>query len=87
MRYILYYIILYIIFSLFQPLLYNAGYIEGSLNFPLGEAGGAIVGVEDGNFALWVYPCYDSLIIILLYALKGWYSCLKYNQNAIGYKP
>lgn len=79
--------ITYIVFSLFQPSLYNAGYIEGSLNFPLGEAGGAIVGVEDGNFALWVYPCYDSLIITLLYALKGWYSCPKYNQNAIGCKP
>lgn len=21
------------------------------------------MGVEDGNFALWVYPCYDLLII------------------------
>ncbi len=24
------------------------------MNFPLGGAGGTIVGVEDGNFAIWV---------------------------------
>ena len=31
-----------------------AGHIPGALNFPLGEAGGVIVGPEDGNFAIWV---------------------------------
>ena len=74
-----------IIFT-FSAFTYNVGYIEGSLNSHLGEARGAIVGVEGGNLALWVYPCYDLLIITLLYAFKGWYSCPKYNQNAIGYK-
>ena len=52
--------ITYIVFSFFQPSLYNSGYIKDSLNFPLGEAGGAIVGVEDGNFVLWLIQpkCY-----------------------------
>ena len=29
-------------------------HIPNALNFPLGAAGGTIVGVEDGNFAMWV---------------------------------
>lgn len=33
---------------------YNKGHIKHSINVPLGEQGGAIVGVEDGNFAMWV---------------------------------
>lgn len=30
------------------------GHVPNSLNFPLGGEGGAIVGPEDGNFAMWV---------------------------------
>ena len=33
---------------------YCESHVPGSLNFPLGGAGGAIVGPEDGNFAIWV---------------------------------
>ena len=42
-----------IVYSLQAPD-FAAGHIPGALNFPLGEAGGVIVGPEDGNFAIWV---------------------------------
>ena len=38
----------------FQADDFTAGYMPGTLNFSLGDAGGAIVGPEDGNFAIWV---------------------------------
>lgn len=56
----------YVIIDTRPPPEYNNGFIEGSLNFPLGEAGGAIVGVEDGNFALWVGTLVSSKEKILL---------------------
>ena len=44
----------YYLMCLPQPKDFNSCYIPGSLNFALGGAGGAIVGPEDGNFAIWV---------------------------------
>ena len=39
-----------------QQVDFNSGHIPGSINFSLGvaEGAGTIVGVEDGNFAIWV---------------------------------
>ena len=37
-----------------QPIEFFAGHVPGSLSFSLGGAGGAVVGAEDGNFAIWV---------------------------------
>ena len=39
-----------------QQVEFIKGYVPGTINFSLGvaEGAGAIVGVEDGNFAIWV---------------------------------
>lgn len=54
-----------------NPEEYNAGYIKGSLNFPLGESGGAILRPEDGNFAIWVGTLLQSDRQLLLIAKPG----------------
>ena len=41
---------------------FAAGYMQGALNFPLGDAGGTIVGPEDGNFAIWVRLYMESAV-------------------------
>ena len=41
-----------------QPKDFFSGHIAGSLSFSLGGAGGAVVGTEDGNFAIWVRISY-----------------------------
>jgi len=41
--------------------------VVGALNFPLGGAGGTIVGPEDGNFAIWVgtlIPSDSQLLLV-----------------------
>ncbi len=45
---------------------FASGHVPGALNFPLGEAGGTIVGPEDGNFAIWVGTLVPSSAELLL---------------------
>lgn len=47
------------------------GHIPGSMNFPLGAAGGAIVGHEDGNFAIWIGTCLSNKTDLLLVNAPG----------------
>ena len=49
-----------------QAAAYSKGHVRGALNVPLGEAGGTIVGVEDGNFAIWVGTLVASDASLLL---------------------
>lgn len=50
----------------FQAEVFCKQHIHNSLNFPLGSAGGTIVGPEDGNFAMWV-SCLFSLLLLPKY--------------------
>lgn len=50
---------------------FAAGYMQGALNFPLGDAGGTIVGPEDGNFAIWIGTLVSSSSDILLICDPG----------------
>jgi rhodanese-related sulfurtransferase len=50
---------------------FNSKHIKGALNFPLGEAGGAIVRVEDGNFAIWVGTLVSNETKLLIVTKQG----------------
>ncbi|CAI8026433.1 Uncharacterized protein YrkH, partial [Geodia barretti] len=54
-----------------KPKDFFAGHIAGSLSFSLGGAGGAVVGAEDGNFAIWVGTLVSSSAELLIVAESG----------------
>lgn len=47
------------------------GHIPGSMNFPLGAAGGTILELEDGNFAMWIGTCLSNKTEFLLVNAPG----------------
>lgn len=54
-----------------KPSEFSAGHIPGSLSFSLGGAGGAVVGAEDGNFAIWVGTLISSATELLIVTERG----------------
>ena len=48
-----------------------AAHVSGALSFPLGSAGGTIVGVQDGNFAIWVGTMVSPNATLLVITAPG----------------
>jgi hydroxyacylglutathione hydrolase len=61
----------YTIIDTRKPKDFFSGHIAGSLSFSLGGAGGAVVGTEDGNFAIWVGTLVSSSAELLIVAESG----------------
>ncbi|XP_064398734.1 uncharacterized protein LOC135345254 [Halichondria panicea] len=66
---------------------FNSGHIPGSINFSLGvaEGAGTIVGVEDGNFAIWVGTLISNDTPLLIVNSLGKESEALQRLSRIGY--